>query len=104
MEDKYEKVGEGTYGKVYKAKDQNTGELVDLKKTRVEMEEEGIPPTALREISLLQMLSPSIYIVHLLCVQHIQHKGKPILYLVFECLDTNLKKFIMKEMVVLELF
>ncbi|KAJ0620720.1 putative cyclin-dependent kinase CMGC-CDK-Pl family [Helianthus annuus] len=97
MEDKYEKlekVGEGTYGKVYKAKDKNTGELVALKKTRLEMDEEGIPPTALREISLLQMLSTSIYIVRLLCVQHIQHKGKPILYLVFEYLDTDLKKFI----------
>ncbi|XP_076893872.1 cell division control protein 2 homolog C-like [Bidens hawaiensis] len=97
MEDKYEKlekVGEGTYGKVYKAKDKKTGELVALKKTRLEMDEEGIPPSTLREISILQLLSTSIYIVRLLSVQHIQHKGKPILYLVFEYLDTDLKKFI----------
>lgn len=61
--EKLEKVGEGTYGKVYKAQDKTTGQLVALKKTRLEMDEEGIPPTALREVSLLQMLSQSIYVV-----------------------------------------
>ena len=35
--EKLEKVGEGTYGKVYKAKDRNTGALVALKKTRLEV-------------------------------------------------------------------
>ena len=48
---------------VYKAKDINTGGLVALKKTRLEMEEEGVPSTTLREISLLQMLSESNHIV-----------------------------------------
>ncbi|KAH9289693.1 hypothetical protein KI387_033810, partial [Taxus chinensis] len=91
--EKLEKVGEGTYGKVYKAKDKTTGQLVALKKTRLEMDEEGIPPTALREVALLQMLSSSIYIVRLLCVEHVDKKGKSLLYLVFEYLDTDLKKF-----------
>ena len=100
--EKLEKVGEGTYGKVYKAMEKTTGKLVALKKTRLEMDEEGIPPTALREISLLQMLSQSIYIVRLLCVEHViqskdstvSHSPKSTLYLVFEYLDTDLKKFI----------
>lgn len=98
MEEKYEKlekVGEGTYGKVYKAKDHATGQLVALKKTRLEMSEEGVPPTALREIALLQLLSQSLYVVRLLDVEHLDNKhGKPMLYLVFEYLDTDLKKFI----------
>ena len=33
---KIEKVGEGTYGIVYKAKDKVTGQLVALKKIRLE--------------------------------------------------------------------
>ena len=41
---------------VYKAKDKQTGELVALKKIRLEVEDEGVPSTALREISLLKEL------------------------------------------------
>jgi len=35
--EKLEKIGEGTYGKVYKAKCKRTGRLVALKKTRLEV-------------------------------------------------------------------
>ena len=35
-------VGEGTYGKVYKARNTLTGELVALKKIRMESEREGV--------------------------------------------------------------
>ena len=57
------------------------------------MEEEGVPSTALREVSLLQMLSKSDFVVRLLSVEHIDEGGKAMLYLVFEYLDTDLKKF-----------
>ena len=50
------KIGEGTYGVVYKAKDQKGNEIYALKKIRLQAEEEGIPSTAIREISLLKEL------------------------------------------------
>src|SRR4051812_48675335 len=53
---KLEKIGEGTYGKVYKAKDVKTNELVAMKRISLESEDDGIPSTAIREISLLKQL------------------------------------------------
>lgn len=50
-------IGEGTYGQVYKAKDRDTGELVALKKVRLENEKEGFPITAVREIKILRQLN-----------------------------------------------
>lgn len=49
-----EKIGEGTYGVVYKARDRVTKETFALKKIRLEQEDEGVPSTAIREISLLK--------------------------------------------------
>lgn len=94
--EKIEKIGEGTYGKVYKARDKSTNKFVALKKTRLEIQEEGIPSTALREVSLLQMLSESNHIVKLLSVEHVDEVGKPILYLVFEYMTTDLKRWMDK--------
>lgn len=50
-------IGEGTYGQVYKARDKNTGQLVALKKVRLENEKEGFPITAVREIKILRQLN-----------------------------------------------
>ena len=49
-------MGEGTYGEVYKAVDTQTGETVAIKRIKLEHEEEGVPGTAIREISLLKEL------------------------------------------------
>lgn len=86
--EKLEKVGEGTYGVVYKAQD-SQGEIFALKTIRLEQEDEGIPSTAIREISLLKELQhPNI--VRLCDVIHTERK----LTLVFEYLDQDLKKLL----------
>ncbi|GAB2300486.1 Cell division control protein 2 D [Dionaea muscipula] len=93
--EKLEKVGEGTYGKVYRARERATGKIVALKKTRLHEDEEGVPPTTLREVSLLRMLSRDPHVVKLMDVKQGQNKeGKTVLYLVFEYMDTDLKKYI----------
>ncbi|KAL4911502.1 cyclin-dependent kinase 1 [Aspergillus multicolor] len=87
---KIEKIGEGTYGVVYKARElTHPNRIVALKKIRLEAEDEGVPSTAIREISLLkEMNDPNI--VRLLNIVHADgHK----LYLVFEYLDLDLKKY-----------
>ena len=61
--EKIEKIGEGTYGVVYKAKDTYTKEFVALKKIKLENEDEGVPSTAMREISILKELQPHPNIV-----------------------------------------
>lgn len=55
------KINEGTYGVVYRAKDKKTEEVVALKKVKMEKEREGFPLTSLREINILLSLHhPSI--------------------------------------------
>ncbi|KAK7368459.1 hypothetical protein VNO80_10485 [Phaseolus coccineus] len=55
------KIDEGTYGVVYRARDKKTGEIVALKKVKMEKEKEGFPLTSLREINiLLSFHHPSI--------------------------------------------
>lgn len=41
---------------MYKARDIGTNQIVALKKIRLEAEDEGVPSTAIREISLLKEL------------------------------------------------
>lgn len=50
-------VATGTYGVVYKARDVIADQIVALKKVRLEATDEGVPSTAIREISLLKELN-----------------------------------------------
>jgi len=84
------KIGEGTYGVVYKAQDLETKEIVALKKIRLDDGDEGVPGTAIREVALLKELSTHQNIVKLREVAYIKQR----LYLVFEFLDYDLKKYI----------
>jgi cyclin-dependent kinase 2 len=86
---KLEKIGEGTYGVVYKARDIVTNEIVALKKIRLEGEDEGVPPTAIREISVLREIRHE-NIVELKDIVH----GEMRLYLIFEYLEKDLRKFL----------
>eukprot|EP00927_Polykrikos_kofoidii_P044832 TRINITY_DN38709_c0_g1_i1.p1 TRINITY_DN38709_c0_g1~~TRINITY_DN38709_c0_g1_i1.p1 ORF type:complete len:375 (+),score=62.20 TRINITY_DN38709_c0_g1_i1:83-1126(+) len=82
-------LGEGTYGKVYKAI-QRTGQqqLVAMKKMKLDAEEEGLPSTAIREIALLRELSHEnvMKLLDVFC-------STTRLTLVFEYLEKDLKKY-----------
>ncbi|XP_062561171.1 cyclin-dependent kinase 12 isoform X2 [Armigeres subalbatus] len=93
--DMIEQIGEGTYGQVYKAKDQETNELVALKKVRLEHEKEGFPITAVREIKILRQLNHKNIVNLREIVTDKQdalefRKDKGSFYLVFEYMDHDL--------------
>lgn len=85
---KIEKIGEGTYGVVYKGKNKKTGQIVAMKKIRLESDDEGVPSTAIREISLLKELQhPNIVSLEDVLMEESR------LYLIFEFLSMDLKKY-----------
>jgi len=93
FEKKYERVekkplGEGTYGEVYKAVDRATNTVVAMKRMKLDQEDEGVPSTAIREVSLLKELNhPNI--VKLMDVFCSQKK----LFLIFEFVEQDMKKY-----------
>nr|CAB3445385.1 unnamed protein product [Digitaria exilis] len=87
--EKEEKIGEGTYGVVYRGKDLQTNDTVALKKIRLEQDDEGVPSTAIREISLLKEMNHR-NVVRLQDV--VVKNNEKCIYLVFEYLDLDLKK------------
>lgn len=86
--DVLEKIGEGTYGKVYKAMCLKTHQLVAIKKIRTD--EDGVPATALREITLLKDVEGHANVVKL---HEVFSRGSN-LHLVFECLDMDLRGYL----------
>jgi len=86
---KLEKLGEGNYGCVYKARDIVTGQLVALKKIKLDEEDDGVPSTALREVALLLDCQHK-HIAKL--EQVIMERGQ--IYLVFEYMDLDLRRYL----------
>ncbi|KAI8579727.1 hypothetical protein K450DRAFT_241224 [Umbelopsis ramanniana AG] len=85
---KMDKIGEGTYGIVYKAKHKASNKIVALKKIRLNSHDEGVPATAIREVSLLKELKHE-NVIRLLDIIH----NDTMLYLVFDFLDVDLRKY-----------
>jgi serine/threonine protein kinase len=83
-------LGEGTYGKVYKARNKRSGQVVAMKRMKMLQvaQEEGIPSTALREVALLKELSHEniVKLDEIFC-------SPERLVLVFEFVESDLKKY-----------
>lgn len=87
------KLGEGTFGEVYKARSKKDNSLVALKKILMHNEKDGFPITALREIKLLKMLShTNILQLREMAVERSKGEGrkKPSMYMVTPYMEHDL--------------
>ncbi|CEG64360.1 Putative CMGC/CDK/CDC2 protein kinase [Rhizopus microsporus] len=85
--EKLSKIGEGTYGVVFKAMDKKTKQLVALKKIRLNLME-GVPTTTIREISILKELKHK-NVVSLLDLE----QKDTLIYIAFEFFELDLRKY-----------
>jgi len=91
--EKLTKIGQGTFGEVFKARNKETRALVALKKVLMENEKEGFPITALREIKILQLLKhENVVNLQEICRSKATqyNRSKSTFYLVFELCDHDL--------------
>lgn len=88
------KVGEGTYGSVYQARDKESGGLVALKRIKHDsgFDREGMPVTHLREVSILRALRQHAHIVRLLEV--VVGSSADSVFLVFEYVPHDVSRLI----------
>lgn len=100
MFEKIEQIGEGTYGKVYLARNKETNEQVALKKIRMDNEKEGFPITAIREIKILKELRHEniIQLKEIVTSKATKEsKGEASIYMVFEYMDHDLTGLMMND-------
>ncbi|KAI7905792.1 kinase-like domain-containing protein [Cokeromyces recurvatus] len=84
---KIRKIGEGTYGVVFKAREIKTNEPVALKKLKM-CAYEGVPTTTLREIAILKSLNHE----NIIKLKDLIHKETK-LFMVFEYADMDLRRY-----------
>ncbi|XP_065439161.1 cyclin-dependent kinase 6 isoform X2 [Chrysemys picta bellii] len=93
-------IGEGAYGKVFKARDlKHGGRFVALKRVRVQTSEEGMPLSTIREVAVLRHLEtfehPNVVRLFDVCtVSRTDRETK--LTLVFEHVDQDLTTYLDK--------
>ncbi|KAJ5501696.1 hypothetical protein N7453_006513 [Penicillium expansum] len=88
-----DKLGEGTFGEVYKARSKKDTKIVALKKILMHHEKEGFPITAIREIKLMKALShPNILQLKEMSIERGKGEGrkKPSMYMVFPYMEHDL--------------
>uniref|UniRef100_A0A8R1TKD2 cyclin-dependent kinase n=1 Tax=Onchocerca volvulus TaxID=6282 RepID=A0A8R1TKD2_ONCVO len=83
------RIEEGTFGVVYRAKEKKTDEIVALKRLKMEKEKEGFPITSLREINMLLKAGnhPNIVNVREIVIGSNMDK----IYLVMEYVEHDMK-------------
>ncbi|KAG0347347.1 Cyclin-dependent kinase 3 [Podila humilis] len=88
-----DKLGEGTFGTVFKARRLSDGRFVAVKHIRLSHKPEGIPAAILREVAILKLLGhPKV--VELLGVEHGTTDNS--VYLTFDYHGIDLRKYIRK--------
>ena len=87
--ERIERIGEGAFGLVFKARNTETHETVAMKKIKFEPNEQGIQATTLREITVLKTL----HCENVVSLEDVIHEGNK-LFLVFEYLDQDLKAYL----------
>lgn len=84
-----EKLSEGSFERVYKARDTKNDKLVMIKELRIDLDNDGIPAKIIREVSLLKELKhPNIIDLQDVDIE------LPHLFLVFEFVPMNLSEYI----------
>ncbi|XP_065213655.1 cyclin-dependent kinase 6 [Planococcus citri] len=92
-------IGNGAQGTVYKAREKATGKYVALKRFKISVTEDGLPSSAMREITALKHLHyhehPNIVRLLDTCQGRCRDTSL-VLLLVFEHIDQNLADYITK--------
>lgn len=88
--EKHEQLGEGSYGVVYRATDKETGQVVALKILKLDnLDEDGVPSTLLREISILK----SIRHINIISLLGVNTSSVPV-FLAYDYMETDLGRLL----------
>jgi len=87
--EKVDRISEGTYGVVYRAREKATGRIVALKRVKMEKERDGFPVTSVREIGILL----NFHHANIVNVEEvvISPKNPDHIFMVMEYMDHDLK-------------